>query len=284
MARRQKSGSVVCPSCGRLVGVNDDKCFHCGRAQPGMWGFATWFRSLGQDLGFVQLVMFGCGALYVVSLLLSQGQQRGSGVLSFLSPSIESLFLLGGSGAVPFFVYDRWWTVLSAGWLHGGIVHIFFNLMWIRSLGPATAELYGAARMVILYTIAGAVGFLLSSLTGALAFLPQLVRGAPYTVGASASIFGLLAALVYYGRRSGSSVIGRQAKNYAVILAIFGLLFPGIDNWAHAGGFLGGYLAARWLDPLQRERTDHVILALICLFLTATAIVASVWTGARFVG
>jgi len=50
---------------------------------------------------------------------------------------------------------------------------------------------------------------------------------------------------------------------------------PGIDNWAHAGGFAGGYLASIWLDPLKRERTDHVVLALCCLGLTFAAFIAS---------
>ena len=57
------------------------------------------------------------------------------------------------------FGYGRWWTVLSASWLHGGALHILFNMLWVRQLGPATAEIYGPGRMIIIYTIAGAVGF-----------------------------------------------------------------------------------------------------------------------------
>ena len=60
-------------------------------------------------------------------------------------------------------MYGRWWTVLSASWLHGGVLHILFNMLWVRQLGPATAEIYGPGRMVIIYTVAGAVGFTLSS-------------------------------------------------------------------------------------------------------------------------
>ena len=54
------------------------------------------------------------------------------------------LFLLGASGALPVFRLDRWWTVLTAGWLHAGVLHILFNVLWIRQLGPAVADLYGA--------------------------------------------------------------------------------------------------------------------------------------------
>jgi len=105
------------------------------------------------------------------------------------------------------------------------------------------------------------------------------LRGAYFTVGASAPIFGLLGALVFYGRRGGSSLLGRQAVGYAVILFIFGLIVPGIDNYAHAGGFAGGYVSARFLDPLQPERGDHLLVALGCVVLTATSILISVVLG-----
>jgi hypothetical protein len=93
------------------------------------------------------------------------------------------------------FGYGRWWTVISAGWLHGGILHILFNMLWVRQLGPATAELYGAGRMIVIYTVAGICGFLLSSIAGFyLRFLPNFLQSTQLTVGASASIFGLLSA------------------------------------------------------------------------------------------
>ena len=68
-----------------------------------------------------------------------------------------------------------------------------------------------------------------------------LLGGAPFTVGASAPIFGLLGALVCYGRRTGSSHIGvPTAWQYAIILFVFGCSCNAVDNHAHAGGFVGG--------------------------------------------
>jgi rhomboid protease GluP len=139
--------------------------------------------------------------------------------------------------------------------------------------------MYGPSRMVIIYTIAGIVGFLASTLAGTVAFLPFFLRGAGFTVGASAPIFGLLGALVFYGKRTGSSIVGEQAKQWAVMLFIFGFIMPGVDNWAHLGGFLGGYGTAKFLDPLMPERLDHLVAALVCLGLTAIAIVVSVLHG-----
>lgn len=277
---RQRTGSVVCASCGSLVGVNDDRCYNCGRRNPGLWGFGPVLRRFGNDLGFLSLVLYGCSALYVLSLVLtvSAGGNLFSGsIFSMLGPNQYSLLVLGASGAWPVFGVGRWWTVLSAGWLHGGALHILFNMMWVRQLGPAVADIYGAGRMVIIYTIACACGFLLSSAMGY--YVPnRFFGGAGITIGASAPIFGLLGALVYYGRRGGSSMVRSEALGYAVTLFVMGLILPGVDNAAHAGGFAGGYVAGLWLDPLKRERMDHLVGAAVCLIATGLAIVASIVT------
>ena len=84
-----------------------------------------------------------------------------------------------------------------------------------------------------------------------------IIGGATVTVGASAPIFGLLGALVYYGRRTGSRHIGQAGLQYALFMGIFGLIMPGVDNQAHLGGFIGGYLGGLLLDPLKPERIDH---------------------------
>ena len=281
MFRRQTSGSVVCVSCGYLVGVNDDKCYHCGRRNPGLWGFAPALRSLGHDLGFVPFVIGACGVLYVLTWLLSGAQLNGGSILDLLPVGQNALILFGASGLFPI-LNGRWWTVLSAGWLHASLLHIGFNMMWIRQLAPPVGELYGPGRMVIIYTIAGVCGFALTSLIAYLAYahiLPAFMAGAMVTIGASAPIFGLLGALVYYGRRTGSSHVHSQALYYAVTLFIFGFIMPGVDNYAHAGGFLGGYLASRVLDPLKPERVDHMVIALGCLVVTVLSIIVSVLHG-----
>ena len=290
MLKRQKSGSVVCRSCGRLVGVNDDACYECGARNPALWGYAPALRQLGEDLGFTQITIGVCVLLFGASLLLDPSGIQMSGFLSFLSPSREATFILGSSGALPVFQYGRWWTVLSAGWLHGGILHIFFNMYWVRTLAPPVARLYGPGRMVIIYVVSSTVGFVLSScailLINLLYALSPLagqglarVMGAGgYTLGASAALMGLLGAMVYYGRRGGSSEIGRWAWGYAIFFMVFGLVLSGVDNWAHLGGFVGGYVTALALDPLKPERLNHLAMALALLVASALAIVASVLT------
>lgn len=280
MFERKRSGAVLCPSCGSLVGVNDEQCLSCGRKRPGMWGFASVFRNLGRDMGFAPLILWACGALYISTLVVDPEAIRSGGLLSFLSPGIPSLFLFGASGAVPVFGYGRWWTLLSAAWLHAGLLHIVFNMMWVRDLVPITAHLYGSARTVIIYTASAITGFLASSVAGAyFSFMPRILRGAGFTVGASAPIFGLIGALLYYGRRGGSSAVRKAATSWMLGGLAIGFFIHGIDNWAHLGGLAGGYLTARILDPLQPERADHVIAAIVCLALSVASVVASIAVG-----
>jgi len=276
MFRRQTSGSVVCTSCGQLVGVNDATCYNCGRRNPGLWGYAPALRSLGHDLGFVPFVTGFCVVVYGLTLLGSRGDIGMNGFFNLLSPSSRALLAFGASGAIPVFELDRWWTVLSAAWLHGGLLHIFFNMYWIRQLAVPVADLYGPGRMIVTYTIASITGFLASSTVGFLIGPVPFIGGGLITVGASAPLFGLLGALVYYGRRTGSSQVHSQAMSLAVFMFVFGLLMPGIDNWAHAGGFVGGYLAGRWLDPLKPERVDHLLAAVVCLTLSVLSVAVSV--------
>jgi rhomboid protease GluP len=179
------------------------------------------------------------------------------------------------SGYYPVFVEGAWWTLLSASWLHGNFLHILFNMMWVRDLGTSMVELVGAPRTIIIYVVSGVCGFLLSS---ALPML-QLPFGAGFTMGASASIFGLLGALVHYGRKSGSRLIHGQALNYAVILFIMGVIMPGVDNTAHAGGFVGGYAMSVFFNPLTREKGDHLIAAIVCLAATLLAVAYAVLSG-----
>jgi rhomboid protease GluP len=283
MFKRQRTGSVICTHCGKLVGVRDPECYNCGGRNPGLFGFSPLLRNLGHDLAFPDLVVFGCAALYLAMLLVDVRGIQMNG-MSILGPSVRSLFFFGASGSLPVYYYGRWWTLLSAAWLHANLLHIVFNMMWVRQLAPATSELYGSARTVIIYTLASICGFLLSSSAGLIfGWTPlSFLQGARFTVGASAPIFGLLGALVVYGRRGGSSHISNQALTYAIIMFVFGFVMPGIDNYAHLGGFAGGFAAASYLDPLRPERINHIIIAGICLFLTAISVLLSLLQGRLF--
>ena len=272
---------MVCPSCGSLVGVRDDKCYTCGRRNPGLWGFGPALRNLGVTFGFAPLVVGTCGTLWIVTVLLSGASLGGGSMLSALSPSSQVLILFGASGEVPVFELGRWWTVLSAGWLHAGILHVAMNMYWVWQMGPAITELFGPARTVIIYTAGGVAGFFLSSVAGA--YFPNLpfLHGSSLTVGASAPVFGLIGALYHYGRTV-SSVVKQMATSIMVQAVIFGLLIPNIDNYAHLGGFIGGYTMSAFLNPMTRERGDHMIIAVACLAASFGSVVASILTALAY--
>ena len=99
------------------------------------------------------------------------------------------------------------------------------------------------------------------------------------TLGASAPLFGLFGALVWAGRRTGSSELGRMALMYAVVFLIFGFLMPNVDNFAHIGGFAGGFLASYILNPVKQETFGNLLLALGCIAATALSVLASIILG-----
>ena len=288
MFKRPTSGSIVCPTCGRLVGVRDEKCLGCGRSNPGMWGFAPYLQQLGRNFGFMQIVLYGCLAMFGLSLLLAPGQVGFDGIFSLLSPGGWPLVLLGMSGSVPVFEFGRWWTILSAAWLHGSALHIVLNVMWIQRLSDTVSQYLSISQIIIVYTVASATGFLLSSFMGLFTFLPGPLRGAAFTVGASAPLFGLFGALVYIGQRTGNRAMTAYGNQFVIIWLVIGVLMSfgpidaiRIDNWAHLGGFAGGWAAARIISPHPDlpENPKHPLLALVCLALIVLSIVFSVVHG-----
>jgi rhomboid protease GluP len=286
MLKRQTSGSCICVFCNQIISVDKSICPHCERKNPSLWGYSRSLRRLGSDLGFIQIVTWGCISLYLITLLIDYRNitiaNTGTGIgFDLLSPSIFSLVIFGASGAYPVFGLGRWWTFLSAGWLHGSLLHIAFNLLWIRSLASEVAQAFGVGRLVIIYTFAIFMGCVLSSVTGYLfPGLPGL-QGAQITIGASGGLFGLLGALLAYGQITKDYQVRYRALVFALLMFLLGVISPNVDNWGHFGGFLGGYLISNipGLNPRYREGLRHLFVALICLGLTGLSILASVIHG-----
>ena len=272
---RQTQGSVVCADCGRLVGVNEPRCPYCGAWRPGLFGWGPVIRNVvGQRLDLVSLILGTCITLYAVALLLEPDAVfAGGGLFSFLAPGSRALYQLGMTGGVAW-EQGWWWTLLTANYLHGGVLHILFNMMWIRNLGPAASEVYGPARTFVLFNAAGAAGFLVSNLMTSMA--SPLAFASP-TIGASGGIFGLLAALIVYGRKRGGRALETQLWQWAILLFVFGFIMRGVNNWAHGAGFAGGWVAAHLMGFIdeQRESSSMLIASLALIVLTAAGIVLS---------
>jgi rhomboid protease GluP len=258
---RRKTGSMLCPSCGKLISVSAPVCPFCGTRQPGLWGFGPALSKIfGGRIDPVSVIPIACVAFYMLSLGLDLRAAfgMGGGLFRILSPSSAALRALGSTSSFDF-ADGRYWTLLTAIYLHGGLLHILFNLLWIRDLGPAVQSAYGPARFFLIWSIAGAVGF----------FFSDLLPGHS-SIGASGSIFGLLAALIVYGRTAGAWSMARQAWQWAIVLGIMGFLLPGVDNLAHIGGFAGGWLASTAMRRGigRREGRGVTLAALAFLLLT----------------
>ena len=187
----QKRRSILCPNCRKLISVDEARCPHCGTSRPGSWWKNNlWTQSYHNPEKFIKNIIYVNIGIYLISLLLNPlASSLSINPLTFLSPSDTSLLLMGATGTIPIDRYHRWWTVLSANYLHGGILHIFFNMMAFRQLAPLVIREYGVHRMFSIYTIGGIAGFGVSYLAG--------VR---FTIGASAAVCALIGAILYFGK------------------------------------------------------------------------------------
>jgi rhomboid protease GluP len=269
---RKRTGSSLCYGCGKINRVDARVCFYCGRRNPGLWGFGAAIGRLVGDFDFAHAVIAVCMVAYVLSLLLDLGAvTRPRGPLSLLSPSLGALNALGMTGAYAW-AAGRWWTLFTAIYLHAGLLHVVFNLLWVRQLAPEVEELFGRARLMAIFTVSGVLGFVVSDLLGV-----------AYSVGASGAIFGLLGALVSYGRRRGGTFgvsIMRHYGHWALILFVLGFLVPAVNNMAHAGGFVGGYVMGSLLGARERhpERGLDGLMGGACLVLTIASFGLALWT------
>jgi rhomboid protease GluP len=274
--------SILCPHCSKLVSVAEQTCPHCGISRPGArWKNIPVTRGLLQSDQLIKTIIYANVGMYLISLLLNPTRMGlSANPFMFLSPSNGALLLLGSTGTIPIDQGHRWWTLVSANYLHGGILHIVFNMIALYQIGPLVLREYGANRLIGLYTLGGIFGFLVSYFAG--------VR---LTLGASAAVCSLIGASLYYGKSRGGAygqAIYKQISGWVLVLFLFGFMVPGINNWGHGGGIVGGIILGYFLGYHERTRENlfHKSLATGCVVLTvavlAWAILSSVYY--RFLG
>ena len=233
----QNRNSILCPNCRKLISKDETHCPYCSTMRPGSWlKNNIWTQSIRNPEQIVWGIIYLNIGMYIISLLFNPMDiGRSMNPLSFLAPDNMSLFYLGGTGTIPIDGYHRWWTLLSANYLHGGILHIFMNMMALRQLAGFVTKEYGIYRMIVIYTGTGVLGFLVSYLAGV-----------EYTIGASAAVCGLIGSILYYAKSRGGEygqAIYRQVITWVIILFLIGFVGRGyINNWGHAGGLLSGIL------------------------------------------
>lgn len=179
----------------------------------------------GPSRPWLTYTILGVTAVVFVLQQITQFSGENIDIPALYGMKINELILLG-----------QWWRLLTPVLLHGSIIHVGFNMYALLNFGPFLEEQFGRARFLALYLLSAFAGNVIS-----FAFTP-----AP-SLGSSTAIFGLLAAqgVYLYQNREFFGAGARRALNSIVMVALVNFLIglsPGIDNWGHLGGLVGGAL------------------------------------------
>lgn len=177
--------------------------------------------------------------------------------------------ILWGSKINELIVQGEYWRFLTPIFLHGGFLHVAVNAYSLYAVGPDVEKMFGRVKFIIIYLVAGILGNVASFV-----FCPSV------SVGASGAIFGLLGALLYLGIKYKEVISSSYVTNIVTMIVInlaYGFIHPGIDNYAHMGGLIGGYLSAFCVGLGSYDKfSKNKVLALLLL---VTLIVAGIFIG-----
>ena len=195
-------------------------------------------------------IMVICTILYILTSLYSN---------SFIEQKLSVLYDFGG--LVNFDMLNRnpleLYRLVSSIFLHGSILHFLCNMISLYVIGSQLESFFGKVKYTIIFILSGVIGNLLT-----LIFLQNGV----ITIGASGAIFGLLGALLYFGyhyRVYLSSVMRTQIIPIIILNLFIGVVSQGINNFAHIGGLIGGFLVAKTVGVKYKSSKLDMINGLI---------------------
>ena len=224
----------MCPNCRAFIHANDRVCPYCEmQLAPSKRQLSEALSSLVPGDTFVtSLILLLNVGLYLATVTASMKAGNSNALMG--GPDGRTLLLFGAK-YTDFIAMGQWWRLLTSGFLHGGLLHIFMNLYALMDLGATVEKLYGPRRLIVIYTAATMGGFLVSALWSR-----------NLSVGASAGLFGLLGAMLALTMKHEGPGIQEMRASY-VRYAIYGLaigFLPGlhIDNGAHVGGLAAGFV------------------------------------------
>jgi membrane associated rhomboid family serine protease len=280
-----------CPHCRGWIPAVATMCAQCGSSKldaapaprapevpPAMRGVSVTTVLIWANVAFL-----------VFSLLVQWRLKPGGNALQYLlpGPSGKALAIAG--------LYDhhlvargQWWRVVTATFLHAGLLHIGFNMYALHQLGPITEHLIGKARFLVVYVVCA----ICSTLAISIWFVHVQGDPGPHRmVGASGAVFGILGVLITFLRRKGNLMgraVARSLAINAVILIAIGIWVPMISNTGHMGGLLPGLVFGMVLSGSFADRLDPAaarrwgILALLAALVTLVALGAGVAFAVRY--
>jgi rhomboid protease GluP len=256
----------MCPHCRAFITTSDRICPYCKEPvgpraiQRDVSGIIGGFIPHARfNTILILLINFG---LYVITSIYSMRSGHGNAI------DIDGQTLVEfGAKYAPLIGMGQWWRLVTAGFLHGGLLHILMNCWVLFDLGAQVEDVYGASRMWVIYLVSSVFGFYVSAVWN---------PAAP-SVGASAALFGLIGAMIALGVRH-RNPMGAAIRGMYIRWAVYGLLFsliPGIDMAAHIGGIVAGfgiaYLAGLpALEGSVRERIWRAA-AWLCILVTVVS-------------
>lgn len=272
---KNKARAVICPHCGNITDVMEKRCIWCGKETGRAARYQQgWMRVFNDPEKLIQGIIGLNIGMFVLSLFLNSRLSALSlNPFTALSPDMYSLILLGATGTEPINNMDFWWsigwgTLLSANYLHGGLLHILFNMVALRQIAYVVTREYGVNRFIMIYTIGGVAGFYLS-----------YRAGVSLTIGASSALCGLLGSLLFFGWDRGGeygNLVFRQIGIWILLIFVFGFVFSGINNWGHLGGIIGGFLLG-WLLGYREKKPETRFDRYAAVALTLLTLLVLSW-------
>ena len=222
----------MCPNCRAFITTSDKACPYC---EIKLEAPAVARRAPAEVLGGLIPHARFCT---IVILLINAGFYLAQDLPGLIENGATGLPLFqAGAKFGPLIQQGQWWRLLTAGFLHGGILHLLMNSWVLFDLGAATEESYGTSRFLVFYFVSTITGF----------YASYLWHPGVASIGSSAGIFGLLGAMIALGVRDKSSygtAIRGHYLQWGIYALILSALFPATDNAAHVGGVIGGFAIA----------------------------------------
>jgi rhomboid protease GluP len=230
----------VCPRCGEINAVDAKVCLNCStalRSRP-MEVLNRFLRRF--SLGATPETFLATAMIVVYAVTVIKGQSS-----TWMSAGVMDLLHLGANSATWTVQAGEFWRLLTAVFLHGGLLHLGLNLFALIYIMPVARDVYGDRKAMVVFVVSGVFASLTS--VGW-----QLGQGhAAVSIGASGAISGVIGLMLAWGHRDGTA-FGLSIRNsmlrWVLYTALYGFaagrLGPGVDNAAHIGGWaIGAALA-----------------------------------------
>jgi rhomboid protease GluP len=265
----QQPRPKICPACGALVGISATRCHECGANLR--FSLAALSKKLSgifgeYDAPVTTVLLVSNILMFGVSWLAIAAAGKGGGLSILWGVGGETQYRLGSSFPYSIFILHEWWRLVTAMFLHGGLIHIGFNMMALMQLGPAMEELYGSARYLFFYVVTGAFGFLVSAGMG------------NHSLGASGAILGLVGLMLAVTTKRGGAYMHELRSRLissVVILFVLGFMGMGMDNYAHGAGLAAGFGLGKLFADRQPMNSRERQIAYALGWLAGIVVIAS---------